>query len=137
MHLGGGGLMVAKWEIKEKIDDAVRVIAYSAVKYFYPTAITKATNTPLPDAFEYLLTLVQSGVLNIKWEIRCPNLDCLQTIKTVDSLDEIIEEYIECGCGKEVLLTRDIVFPIFEINPDYKEYVKKNKSKKKKKITFY
>ena len=60
MHLGGGGLMVAKWEIKEKIDDAVRVIAYSAVKYFYPTAITKATNTPLPDAFEYLLTLVQS-----------------------------------------------------------------------------
>ncbi|KAF6509304.1 hypothetical protein GS8_3356 [Geobacillus stearothermophilus] len=52
-------------------------------------------------------------------------------------MDEVIEEYMECDCGKEVLLTRDIVFPIFEINPDYKEYVKKNKSKKKKKITFY
>lgn len=64
------------WESKRNIEEVVDQIAFSRVRRFYPTYIQKVTGIPLNEVFNFLLTLVEDGRLNLMWEIRCPDFDC-------------------------------------------------------------
>lgn len=118
------------WESKLKIDEVIEQMALSRVQRFYPTIIHKITDVPLTKTFEYLLDLVQDNRLLMKWEIRCPNFDCLTAITRIDKLEDYISKPIECkSCENEILVSENIIFPVFEFNPVYKERIREIKKK--------
>jgi hypothetical protein len=120
------------WKSKREINEVVETIAFSKVQRFYPTIVNKVTDIPLEKTFDYLLTLVQDGELNLKWEIKCPHYDCLNTLLKVENIDDYLGKTIECeDCYREILIKRSIVFPTFEVNDEYREYIRDNKKKRK------
>lgn len=117
--------MNAKWDVNDWIDD----IAALKVKKFYPTAVARDTSLPLKEVFEYLLEAVKDGKLNLFWEIRCPNLECIRTIEISPEKD--IAGGIVCPlCGELIEITPDIIFPVFEVTDEYKERIKQKKTGK-------
>ncbi|QYY44801.1 hypothetical protein ACKE5C_19020 (plasmid) [Aneurinibacillus thermoaerophilus] len=119
--------MVAEWELEE-VDVFVNRVANSQVKHFYPTAAAKYTGLPLHLVFERLLKLVDSKKLVLKWEIRCPSYGCGRTVDTTDKLADKVGEELQCVCGEDIEVITDIIFPVFELNPEYKEHIKKKGS---------
>lgn len=117
--------MAGIWDV----DDWVDGMASLPVKRFYPTAVAKDTALPLKDAFDRLLQLVIDQKLLLFWEVRCPNYECSRTINVVQDPNEVIGETIHCGiCGEEIEITTGLVFPIFELSPDYKERMRQKKT---------
>ncbi|MDW0355034.1 hypothetical protein [Bacillus velezensis] len=122
------------WKEEKLIEEAIDNLAYSRVKRFYPTYICKVTGIPLENTFTYLLSLVEKGILILKWEIRCPDYDCNSIVARVDELSQYINKCIECrGCEEEIFVKKDIIFPVFEINEEYRIYIK-NKKKQKNRL---
>jgi len=122
--------MTKLWEI----DSWVERKALSLIKSFYPTVVSRETDLPLPIVFERLLELVKDEQLILKWEIRCPN--CFFSYEHMDEFPIINGQTIECPhCGEEFELTTDAVFPVFEITPSYKSYVREKRDKLKKKFS--
>ncbi|QEV91066.1 hypothetical protein F3129_06460 [Bacillus velezensis] len=122
------------WKEEKLIEEAIDNLAYSRVKRFYPTYICKVTGIPLENTFTYLLSLVEKGILILKWEIRCPDFDCNSIVARVDELSQYINKRIECrGCEEEIFVKKDIIFPVFEINEEYRIYIK-NKKKQKNRL---
>ena len=65
-----------------------------------------------------------SQILEVKYEIKC--LIDLSTIKTVNDYNTLVGKAIFCDiCGREINITYNNVYPIFYINKEYREYVKK------------
>ncbi|WP_267414018.1 hypothetical protein [Bacillus sp. GC_Bacil_1] len=120
--------MANVWIIDSWVDRKVN----SFIKAFYPTIVAKETGLPLNDVFERLLHLVKDGKLILNWEIRCP--DCHFTITTLNEFPMSIPSTIFCmHCQDDMELLADYIFPIFVINPDYKEYIKNCSETYKKK----
>lgn len=127
---------------KKQIDVYIELLALSKVSRFYPSAISQHASIKPFEAFNYLLE--RSGPdkeLSLKWELQCPNLDC---IKTIDITNEKSSgETIECPrCYFEFELDATDFIPVFVINEDYKAYLKeeqetKNEKKKLKKVHSY
>lgn len=111
------------------VDDWVDGMASLPVKRFYPTAVAQDTALPLKVAFDRLLQLVKDQKLLLLWEVRCPNYECIRTINVVRDPYQVIGETINCNiCGEEIEITPDLVFPVFELNPDYKERIRQKKT---------
>lgn len=107
------------WEIDRAIDK----IAVQPIRDFSPAYVATETNLPLPVVFERLLQLVKDSKLNIKWEIRCPDY-CGRKVVVLKEFPIKINLNLECICGYEFEVTPDMIFPIFEVNTDYKQFVK-------------
>ncbi|CAN7579185.1 hypothetical protein [Rossellomorea sp. LjRoot5] len=115
---------------KQVIERVIDEIAYSRVKRFYPTAVSKATDLPLDVVFDYLLELTLDERLSIQWEIRCPYYDCSSLIKRVAHIDEFFGKYIECAeCEREILVNENLVFPVFSIAETYRKDIRSMKKK--------
>lgn len=111
---------MSKWEIDRWIDEC----ALKPIKAFSPTAIQKDLEMDLNFIFDRLMTLVSDEKLKLSWRIVCPN--CFRSIDICDSKD-IIPRYIECwDCG-ETEVTKDMVYPLFSINDEYKQEIIKQK----------
>lgn len=117
--------MSAKWDVNDWIDE----ISSMPIKRFYPTAVAKDTKLPIDEAYEYLMDAVDSRKLNLLWEIRCPNLECIRALSI--SPEKITSGEISCPiCGMEIIIAPDIVYPVFEISPEYKARIKQKKTQK-------
>lgn len=118
------------WEVKRNIDQVVEQIALTRVTRFYPTYIHKITGVPLNELFDYLITLVEDDRLRLKWEIRCPDLNCNSIIKRTSKIEDYLYKTIDCSdCDSHLLVTESTVFPIFEIQESYKEGIRDIKKK--------
>lgn len=110
--------MATIWDVDDWIDD----ISALPIRSFYPTAVAKDTGLPLQTVFERLIRLTQDGKLQLQWEIRCPNYECIRNVDIVDNPSSFIGKIIYCKtCGEKLEITPDIVFPSFKINSDYRE----------------
>ncbi|QEL80536.1 hypothetical protein DN407_18655 [Bacillus sp. JAS24-2] len=120
--------MASVWDVDSWVDRKVN----SFIKSFYPTVVARELELPLSDVFERLLHLVKGGKLNIKWEVRCP--DCSYTIMTLDEFPMSIPSTVFCTrCQDDIDLLAEQIFPIFEFNPDYRQYIRNSAEMKKKK----
>ncbi|GIO24119.1 hypothetical protein [Oceanobacillus sp. J11TS1] len=123
--------MVAQYEIRDKVLEYIEMLAMSPVKSLYPTAVAKYVNTPVKDIFPHLIDLVKVDELHLKWEIRCLNFDCHQTVCEVDTRNQLESEELSCPkCGHEFGLNERDIFPRFDLNPSYKEYIRRKKVEK-------
>lgn len=111
---------------KYDIDDYIKRLASSGkVKSFYPAFIAKKLNLQIKDVVERLEKLVDSDVLELKFEIRC--LDDLTILKTVEDYSSYLGKEIYCSrCDEYIEITLENIFPVYYFNNDYKEYVKKS-----------
>lgn len=111
------------WDIDKWVDDA----SGTHISRFYPTAVSKAIDLPVPVVFKQLLKLVDSQKIDLLWEVRCP--ECYSTVKVVSKKDILLDEEINCQYGHEFEVSADYIFPVFEIAPKYKEYIQSLKKK--------
>ncbi len=109
-----------------EIEDYVEEMAKNPRKdAFYPQTVSRKLNIPLDIVLLELSRLRDDGKIDLKYEIRC--LEDLNTIITVDDYNSLLEKELFCEmCGKEINITYNHVYPIFYINNEYKEHVKKN-----------
>ncbi|ACO27383.1 hypothetical protein MRY88_09245 [Bacillus cereus] len=120
--------MGSVWDVDNWVDRKVN----SFIKSFYPTAIARELDLPLNVVFERLLQLVKDRKLILNWEIRCP--ECHFTITTLDEFPISLPSTIFCThCQDDVELSLDYIFPVFSINPEYKEHVRGSARERKKK----
>ncbi|EOU1569859.1 hypothetical protein LTX14_000809 [Clostridium perfringens] len=94
------------------------------IKSFYPQAISRKLNIPTDLVFIELTDLAKKGRIHLRYEIKC--LEDLDTIKTVDNYKDMIGKKIFCtSCGKEIEINYNNIYPIFFIDHEYKEHIKK------------
>ncbi|WP_054950649.1 hypothetical protein [Numidum massiliense] len=116
--------MSAVWEVEQWVNEQ----SLGPVARFYPTAVAKETEISLQDAFTVLMQLVETNKLRLLWEIRCPRYECARTVQVVADAAQLLGKIVTCHvCGEEFDVAPDVVFPVFEICPEYKDYIKKNK----------
>ncbi|MCG7332149.1 hypothetical protein [Salinicoccus roseus] len=119
------------FRINKYATDFIESLALSNVKSFYPDAFAKYAKISLQRSIEELLDFTESGALELKWEIRCPNVYCHKKIDGYSS--EQLTEELNCDkCGQEFILSNDDLFIRFDIKKDYKEFIKSETSGKKK-----
>lgn len=111
---------MSKWEIDKWVDEC----AVKGVKAFSPTAVQKDLKMDINDIFDRLMFLVNDGKLNLSWRIVCPI--CFRQVNVCNNRDNI-PRYINCWeCG-EIEVTKDMVYPLFAINDEYKQEITKQK----------
>lgn len=108
-----------------EIEDYVKEIASKArIQAFYPQTISRKLNIPIDIVLIKLSELKEDGRIELKYEIKC--LEDLNTIETVDYYDRLIGEKVFCEiCGEEIEINYNNIYPIFYINNEYREYIKK------------
>jgi len=107
---------MSKWEIDNWIDEC----ALKPIKYFSPTAIQKDLGMDINYIFDRLMILVNDEKLKLSWRIVCPI--CFRQLDICNNTDSI-PRYINCWeCG-EIEVTRDMVYPLFRIDDEYKQEV--------------
>lgn len=111
------------------VDDWVENAASLPVKRFYPSAVASATGLPLSKVFQRLLYLVQGDILVLLYEIRCPEYECMRTVKTLADLPES-DISVVCSIHGEFECPPNMIFPVFEFNPEYKVQIKSKKKVK-------
>ncbi|KPU45799.1 hypothetical protein OXPF_05880 [Oxobacter pfennigii] len=108
------------------IDAYVDQIALrSFVRSFSPIAVSKVLNLPLNPVIERLNYLKDGKKLTLKYEIRC--YEDSNIIKVVDDFSGFIGKKLYCkNCDDEIEVGLDNIFPVYYIDDDYREYLKKN-----------
>ncbi|HDR4903685.1 hypothetical protein ACPCKQ_04705 [Bacillus bombysepticus] len=138
--------MAVDWRTKRQVNKFVETLAISPVKSFYPTSVAKYDDTlSMELIFEHLLSLCESGELELLWEVKCPGYEspmCFRRIKLVTDYSEIIDKELLCDiCGEYVKVEKSNIFPVFQINKEYREAMreefKKKKSEKKSCVSEY
>ncbi|SFA82995.1 hypothetical protein SAMN04488072_102169 [Lentibacillus halodurans] len=125
--------MAPKFAKRKKIIEFVEMAATGPVGGFYPTAVSKYIDSSLEEVLEFLLGLTETEELTLVWELRCPDFSCGNIIEL--SQEERSNKEIECNkCGTEFELQDSDFYPRFDINPEYKEYIKEENKNKKKQI---
>lgn len=121
-----------------KIDSVIDDLVLSRTNRFYPTYIVKCTGIPFEDVYKYLITLVEAGKLNLKWEIICDSPGCCHTLDRLDSFDDVLGKVLPCYmCGEDIEITEENILPVFEIAKDYKNDRKEYFGRLKKKNLIY
>lgn len=119
------------FKINKHATDFIESLALSNVKSFYPEAFAKYAKISLQKSIEKLLEFTESGELDLKWEIRCPNAYCHNKIEEYNPTQ--LSRELSCDkCGEEFLISNEDIFIRFDINRDYKEFIKNDVSGKKK-----
>jgi hypothetical protein len=107
---------MSKWQIDEWVDQS----ALKPIKFFSPTSIQRDLDLDINEIFERLIMLVKDGKLEISWRIVCPT--CFRDLGIYNNTN-LIPRFAEClECGKQEI-TKDMVFPLFSINYEYKNYI--------------
>lgn len=108
-----------------KVEDYVKEIARkSRIKSFYPQTVSRKLNIPMDIVLIELSKLSEDGRIDLKYQIRC--LDDLNTIDVVDQYENLLDKEVSCNiCGENLVVTYSNIYPVFYINEEYKEYVKK------------
>jgi hypothetical protein len=108
-----------------KIEDYVEEIARkSRIKSFYPQTVSRKLNIPMDIVLIELSKLKEDGKVDLKYQIRC--LDDLNTIEIVEQYEDILDKEIFCNiCGEKIKVTYSNIYPVFYINKEYREYIKK------------
>lgn len=120
--------MTNTFEIRKKLDNFIDMLTINRVDRFYPTSLAKHLNISSSEAFNYLLERTgPEDQLNLKWEIRCFN--CFRTLSFTE--EKFFDE-IECICGEEFELQSSDFYPVFQINNDYKDFLRHELKKKEK-----
>ncbi|MCQ6277405.1 hypothetical protein JMM81_21290 [Bacillus sp. V3B] len=115
------------FEMRKKIETFIELLALNRVDRFYPSALAKHLDISSSEAFNYLLERTGVGdQLTLKWELRCPH--CYRTLKITN--EQEVDEEFQCNCGEEFDLRSSDLFPVFQLNPDYKEFLKDEVKKK-------
>ncbi|MDF2610057.1 MAG: hypothetical protein K0R92_1531 [Lachnospiraceae bacterium] len=108
-------------QIKDYIEYLARK---SRVNYFYPQTISRKLYIPIDLIVIELSKLVNDGVIELRYEIRCS--DDLNIIDTLDNYDDLFNKKVHCEiCGDEIEISYNNIYPVYYINPTYKDYVKK------------
>jgi len=110
---------------KFDIDSYVEQLASNKnIKNFYPTAVSKALSIPFAEVISRLNDLVKIGYIELKYEIRC-DVD-FNLIDIVDDYSDILGSSIECyQCGEDIDITFENIIPVYYINSEYRETLKK------------
>lgn len=117
---------MAKFNVNSaQIEDYVKEVAQKPrIKSFYPQTVSRTLNIPLDIVTIELLNLIEKGRINLKYQIRC--LDDLNTIMVVSEYKSILNDEICCDiCGSNIKVTYSNIYPVYYINEEYREYVKK------------
>ena len=109
------------WDIDTWVDEA----AWSAIKRFYPTAVTKSVALPINTVFEHLLKLAEQDKLSLFWEIRCPC--CFYTVMPSEGEHLESGDIVTCPLGHDFELTKENLFPSFEIKSEYRQHIRGKK----------
>lgn len=120
--------MQPQWKIEREIEKYIEAVAFSAIKRFYPTAVSQRARIPLSVAFDYLLDMAEKGALKLVWELRCPDYNCSRTIDVKSSKTEF-KDGVRCVCGNYFEVSSSEFYPAFEINEEYREYIREEKKK--------
>jgi hypothetical protein len=111
-----------RFMVKDKVNEFVKTAALSSqIKAFYPAAVATYANTSVDIVFPELLGYVATGELELNWQLRCPNLDCINII--AKDTAKIGDEEMCNKCGNEFEVTQNDLFPIFAVTKEYKDYV--------------
>lgn len=112
------------FKAKKKIDQYIELLALNKVSRFYPSAVSQHASIGPSEAFNYLLERSGEGKeIRLRWELQCPNPDCIKTIDIVD--EKFWGASIECPrCNTEFELQITDFIPVFVINEDYRSYLK-------------
>ncbi|ETT33287.1 hypothetical protein [Paenibacillus sp. FSL R5-808] len=113
--------MSTVWDIDAWVEEA----AWSPIKRFYPTAVTKNVALPINLVFEHLLKLTEQGKLSLFWEIRCPS--CFYTVIPNEDEEFNSGDLITCPLGHDFELMGENLFPVFEVNSEYRQYIRGKK----------
>jgi len=109
-------------QIKEYVESLARK---ERVKSFYPQTVSRKLGIPLELVVIELPKLVNEGLIELKYEIRC---DELHTLETVDNYMDYLNNDLFCNiCGEQIEIEYSNIYPIYYINDEYKEFLKKNK----------
>lgn len=122
--------MTYAFELRTKIDTFIETMSLNRVDRFYPTALSKYINITPSEAFDFLLERAGAGdQLILTWEARCP--DCDRTLNNYN-----VNTGIECFCEveDEDEPSIKVLYPVFKINPVYKNFLRREYEKKKKEI---
>jgi len=107
------------------IDNWVNECALKPIKYFTPTSVEKDTGISFEEVFKRLIELVNDNKLELYWCIVCPI--CLRQLGICKNT-HLIPRYVDCmECGEQEV-TEDMIFPLFSINKEYREYVRSQKN---------
>ncbi|MDU6337425.1 MAG: hypothetical protein E6594_16775 [Clostridium sporogenes] len=108
-----------------KIEDYVEEISKkSRINSFYPQTVSRKLAIPIDIVLIELSKLSEEGKIDLKYQIRC--LDDLNTIQVVDAYEDILDKEICCNiCGENIKVTYSNIYPVFYVNKEYKEYLKK------------
>lgn len=112
--------MVSVFELRDKTNYFIELLTINKVDRFYPTALAKYLDITPTEAFNLLAE--KSGEhkeLILNWELRCPY--CSRTLAITTNKD-INDEY-NCNCGEEFDVRVSDFYPVFKINPEFKDYV--------------
>jgi hypothetical protein len=102
------------------VDDWVNKCALKPIKFFSPTSIQRDLDLDINEIFERLIMLVEDNKLEISWRVVCPS--CFRDLGIYNSAN-LIPRYINCiECGEQIV-TEDMIFPLFSINKEYREYI--------------
>ncbi|MFC9539950.1 hypothetical protein ACFTQ7_08705 [Lysinibacillus sp. NPDC056959] len=122
------------WEISQKIDNALEVIAISKIDKFYHSYIAKITNLPLGLVIDQLSELEKQEALIIKLEFQCE--ECSRSILTaskseLENIDSVTCKY----CGTENCFDPLNAIPIIEFSEDFRQSFSKKKLLIKRKMS--
>lgn len=120
---------MSKW----KIDKWVEECALKPIVAFSPTSVQKDVGMSIDDVFIRLLQLVDDERLKIQWRIVCP--DCFRQIEIIEDKD-FVPRFVDCWeCG-EVEVTKEMLYPLFIIDVDYKKEILSQKKTVKTEILY-
>ncbi|MBZ9635567.1 hypothetical protein [Clostridium sp. FP1] len=108
-----------------EIDNVVEQIASkSIIKSFYPWYISKVLELSLDKVVPRLNYLVLGDSIKLKYEIRCD--EDSDIIEIVDDYGKYLGNTLYCrSCNEDIEITLENIFPLYYINDEYRECVKK------------
>lgn len=114
--------MATKWLIDDWVEEAA---ANSKIRYFFPSAVSRALEVPVEEAFSRLLDLAEDGKLVLMYDVRCPT--CFYSICIV--LPEEKPNSVTCPLGDyDGQVTPEMVYPVFRITDGYRAQVQAKKT---------
>ena len=92
---------------------------------FYPQTLSRKLNIPLDLVLIELAKLEESGLVQLKYEVK-HNEACVEsTLCIVDDCQDLINtEYLCDLCGENITITYNDIYPLYFITDEYKKYLK-------------